>query len=107
MVQIKWTNFALQNLNDIGDYIEHDSSRSASIVVSNLFDAVNILETFPFCGRIVPEFNNEYIRELIRLRYRIVYYVLNEDRIDILTVYHSAQLLTELPALYNNNELSP
>jgi len=37
MVEIKWTNFAIENLNDIGDYIEKDSFRYAEIVVNSLF----------------------------------------------------------------------
>jgi plasmid stabilization system protein ParE len=31
MVEIKWTDFAIENLNDIGDYIEKDSFRYAEI----------------------------------------------------------------------------
>lgn len=96
MVEIKWTDFAIENLNDIGDYIEKDSFRYAEIVVNSLFDTTNILEHHPLAGRIVPEFNNRNIRELIRGNYRIVYIVLNDSRIDILTVHHSAQLLTDL-----------
>lgn len=56
MVVIKWTNFAIQNLNDIGDYIEQDSCRQAAFVVNYLFDSVDILEHYPFIGRMVPEF---------------------------------------------------
>lgn len=48
MVEIKWTNFAIQNLNDIGDYIEQHSYRQASKMVNYLFDSVSILETFPY-----------------------------------------------------------
>ena len=97
MVEIKWTDFAIENLNDIGDYIEKDSFRYAEIVVNSLFGAVDILEQYPQVGRVVPEFNNKNIRELIRGNYRIVYMVLNDSRIDILTVHHSAQLLSDLP----------
>ncbi|MBC8602454.1 type II toxin-antitoxin system RelE/ParE family toxin [Parabacteroides acidifaciens] len=107
MVEIKWTNFAIQNLNDIGNYIEQNSYRQASRVVNYLFDSVSILENFPLSGRVVPEYNVHYIRELIRSNYRIVYLVLNDSRIDILTVHHSAQLLPDLPVLYSNSELSP
>ena len=36
MVEVKWTDFAIQNLNEIGDYIEKKSYTSyASRVVSN------------------------------------------------------------------------
>ena len=107
MVIVKWTNFAIQNLNDIGDYIEQDSCWQAAFVVNYLFDSVDILEHYPFIGRMVPEFQDKTVRELIRLRYRIVYLVLNEERIDILTVHHSARLLPDLPTLYRSSELSP
>ena len=97
MVEIKWTDFAIENLNDIGDYIEKDSFKYAEIVVNYLFDSVEILEQHPLAGRMVSEFNDTNIRELIRGSYRVVYKILNENRIDILTIHHSAQLLTDLP----------
>jgi len=37
--------------------------------------------------------NLVYLRELIRGSYRIVYRIVDKDRIDILTVHHSARLL--------------
>lgn len=97
MVEIKWTNFAVENLNDIGDYIEKDSFQYAQFVVNSLFDATDILIQHPLAGRMVSEFNDKNIRELIRGSYRIVYKVLNENRIDIITIHHSARLLTDLP----------
>jgi addiction module RelE/StbE family toxin len=97
MVELKWTDFAIENLNDIGNYIERDSFRYAEIVVNSLFDSTEILEQYPLAGRVVPEFNNKNIRELIRGNYRIVYRILHESRVDILTVHHSAQLLSNLP----------
>lgn len=97
MVEIEWTDFAIKNLNDIGEYIEKDSFLYAEIVVNFLFNATDILENHPLAGRVVPEFNNKNIRELVRGNYRIVYLVLNDSRIDILTVHHSAQLLSDLP----------
>ena len=95
MVEVKWTDFAIQNLNEIGDYIEKKSYTSyASRVVGGLFAAVDVLERFPLAGRMVPEFQDTTIRELIRMNhYRIVYRVVNESRIDILTVHHSARIL--------------
>ena len=52
MVEVKWTDFAIQNLNEIGDYIEKKSYTSyASRVVSGLFAAVDVLERFPLAGR--------------------------------------------------------
>ena len=81
MVEVKWTDFAIQNLNEIGDYIEKKSYTSYA-------------SRFPLAGRMVPEFQDTTIRELIRMNhYRIVYRVVNESRIDILTVHHSARIL--------------
>ena len=51
MVRVKWTDFALENLMAIGDYIEKDSYVYAQRVVDNLFSAVDILEQNPFAGR--------------------------------------------------------
>ena len=97
MVKIKWTDFAIENLIDIGDYIEKDSYFYAQRVVNNLFNSVDILEQHPYAGRIVPEFNNVNIRELIRGNYRIVYKLVSETNIDVITVHHSARLLINLP----------
>ena len=47
---------------------------------------------FPNAGRVVPEFQDENVRELIEGQYRIVYRIL-PTRIDVLTVMHVAQLL--------------
>ena len=96
MVKINWTDFAIENLNDIGNYIEKDSVRYAEIVVNSLFEAVDILKQHPLLGRTVPEFNDKNIRELVRGSYRIVYRVVNENRIDIITIHHSARLFGDL-----------
>jgi len=51
---------------------------------------------YPYSGKVVPEFNKEYIRELIRGNYRLVYQIVGENRIDILTVHHCARLTTNM-----------
>ena len=97
MVKVKWTDFALENLIAIGDYIEKDSYFYAQRVVNSLFISVDILEQHPLAGRVVPEFNNRNIRELIRGNYRIVYKLVSDINIDIITIHHSARLLVNLP----------
>ena len=49
------------------------------------------LNWFPQTGRIVPEKNEENLRELIEGNYRIIYEIISADQINILTVYHSAR----------------
>ena len=95
MVKVVWTDFAINDLDDIGEYIAKDSERYAKVVIKSLFESADILESHPKAGRIVPEFNNKYFRELIRGSYRIVYRIIDIYRIDILTVHHSSRLLTK------------
>jgi len=92
MVKVIWTDSAIQDLNDIGDYIAKDSVRFAEITVQKLFDSVDILEEYPQSGKVVSEFGEEKIRELIRGNYRIVYQIIDDFRIDILTVHNCARL---------------
>jgi len=93
MVKIVWTNQAIQDLNDIGEYIANDSERYAREVVQSLFESVQLLKSHPKAGRVVPEYRLTYLRELIRGNYRVVYRIVDKLRIDILTVHHSARLL--------------
>lgn len=93
MVKVIWTDSAIQDLNEIGDYIANDSVRYAEITVQKLFNAVDILEKYPLLGKIVPEFEDENLKELIRGSYRIVYQIIGEFRIDILTVHNCARLI--------------
>jgi addiction module RelE/StbE family toxin len=99
MVRVRWTDIAVKNLADIGDYIGKDSIKYAKIVVKNLFVSTNILKRHPRIGRMIPEFNNPTIRELIRGNYRIVYWLIDEKHIDIITIHHGARLFENNPAL--------
>ena len=94
MVKIVWTDSAILDLEAIGEYISNDSIRYAEITVSQLFEAVDILENYPKSGGIVPEFNNKKIRQLIRGSYRIVYLIVDEFRIDILTIHNCSRLIS-------------
>ena len=93
MAEVIWSDSAIQDLNDIGEYISKDSEKYAEITVSKLFSSTDILEDHPKAGKIVPEFEIESIRELIRGNYRIVYQLTEDLLIQILAVHHSARLL--------------
>jgi toxin ParE1/3/4 len=58
-----------------------------------LVDRVDILIEHPEAGRIVPEFEDESIRELIEGSYRIIYKIKSFDELGVLRVHHSARLL--------------
>ena len=94
MVKVNWTNSALQDLNDIGEYIAKDSLKYAEITVQELFYHTEILEIYPKTGKKVEEFNDISIRELIKGSYRIVYKIISQEQIDILTVHNCARLIS-------------
>jgi len=93
MVKINWTKLALSDLQGIHEYIANDSVRYAQITVSKIYDRVESLKAQPLSGRIVPEFDDKSIKELIEGNYRIVHYLVDEERIDVLRIYHTARKL--------------
>ena len=92
MVKIIWTEFAVEDLKDIHNYISKDSKRYADRFIEKIINRVSQLENFPKSGRVVPEFDNASIRELIEGNYRIVYKVFT-DQVAIVRVHHAARQL--------------
>lgn len=97
MADVKWTPQSLEDVEDIALFIARDSEKYAKLQVHRFFLKTEILQTQPFAGRIVPEIGKKTIRELIQGNYRIIYKIVNANRIDILTVHHSRRLLTNNP----------
>lgn len=93
MVKIVWTDVSILDLQEIFDYIAEDSVRYASITTLKIYQHVQRINNNPYLGRIVPEFNDILIRELIEGNYRIIYRIKTELQVDILRIYHSARLL--------------
>ena len=95
MVTIIWTDFAVEDLRSIFDYISRDSKVYADKYVDKLIARVDQLESNPKSGRVVPEINKDEIRELIEGNYRLVYRC-GGDNVTILRVHHSARQLKGL-----------
>jgi addiction module RelE/StbE family toxin len=92
MVKIIWTEFAIEDLRSIHEYISKDSKVYADRVIDKIITRVDQLESFPKSGRVVPEFDNEVIRELIQGNYRIIYKIAT-TQISVIRIHHSARLL--------------
>jgi len=65
MVEVKWTRQAIDDVESIAEFIAKDSEKYAQIQVERIFERLEILETQPLMGRMVPEIENQNIRELI------------------------------------------
>ena len=94
MVRINWTLQARDDLKSIAEYISKDSKRYAKLQVLRIKYRVRILNSQIYIGKIVPEIDEQTIRELIEGRYRIIYKIISKNQVDILTVHHSARDLT-------------
>ena len=94
MVQINWTFQAKGDLKAIAEYISKDSKRYAKRQVLRLKNRTRVLNTQIRSGKIVSEISRENIRELVEGNYRIIYKIVNENQIDILTIHHSSRDLT-------------
>ena len=102
-MKVVWTDRAKARLRKIHDHIAQDAPRVADAVVVRLVQRSRQLEIAPRSGRTVPEYAQDDIRELVERPYRIVYTILPE-RIDVIAVMHSRQLLpSDLDALQNDD----
>ena len=87
---VNWTEAALSDLRAIEAYIARHSSRYATVLIDRIFTHTGILADHPFLGPVVPEYDDEALRELVEDPYRIVYRVYDE-RVDVVAVVHAAR----------------
>ena len=91
MTTLYWTDRAQKDLAATHAFIEGDSPAYARVVVRRLISAADPLRDFPHLGRMVEEFPDPAIREIVRRPYRIVYRIVSDEVIHILTIHHSAR----------------
>ena len=60
---------AIDDLNEIAEFISKDSPRYADLTVDKIFERTNVLKEHLAIGRIVPEIKKDNIRELIEGNY--------------------------------------
>ena len=92
MAQIKWTEPALNDLDEIAEYISLDKPNAAKKLVQEVFKSVKALKKFPQSGRIPPELPKSDYRELIVGPCRIFYRV-EKNKVFILYVMRSEREL--------------
>lgn len=99
MAQVIWTEPALDNLDDIAEYIAFHNPSAARKLVKSVFQKTDRLEKFPATGRKPPELQSLGYREIVVNPCRIFYRVDN-DTVYILHVMRQEQQLR----LYMFNE---
>ncbi len=65
MAEIIWAPSAIKDIAAIVAYISKDSPLAAENMADLLFEKAIILERYPFIGKPVPDFKEDYLREIL------------------------------------------
>ncbi len=79
MAKIVWTSPALDDLNNIAEYIALSNLPAAKALTQKVFDKISELEDHPESGKRPQELINLYYREVIVNPCRIFYKIDNEN----------------------------
>ena len=95
--QVALSPSARRDIRDIVRYISMDSPDRAIRFGQFLASNVKRLADFPEMGRVVPEFNNPSVREIIVRSYRVIYRVDHGGRrVDVARFWHGARGTPEI-----------
>ena len=97
-VKIIWSEFALENLEEIGTKLESKSIAAAKNVVSSIFERVTQLESFPNSGTHEESLEKLNLghRYLVVYSYKIIYRAINKNTVYITDVFHCKMNPAEL-----------
>jgi plasmid stabilization system protein ParE len=94
--ELIWSLASRDDLKNLILYIAEDDSGTARAFASRLIAKVDVLQTFPEIGKIVPEKRDTLIREPFP-PYRLIYRLDHEQRtVTIARVWHSARSFLDL-----------
>jgi len=91
-MKLRFTRRAIQDLNDIADYIRQRNPQGARRVRTAILETLQTLVLFPLIGR---RQTTEGVRKLVIRRYPyLAYYAIDEASEEIvrLTIQHAARL---------------
>ena len=91
MVQLNWTLLARNDMKAIFEYISKDSKKYAKLEILKIKSRTQVLKEQPLIGKEVIESGNIDVRELVEGNYRIIYKMVDNDSIDILTIHHCSR----------------
>ena len=85
---------AVEDLKSIYDFISKGSKKYAQLEIIKIKARTNVLKTKPLIGKEVIEKGNSSVLELVEGNYRIIYKIIDNGKLDILTIHHTARDLT-------------
>ncbi|WP_404447759.1 type II toxin-antitoxin system RelE/ParE family toxin [Sutcliffiella horikoshii] len=95
MAEIRWSPSAVQDLEEICSFIAKDSVEYASFTAKGILHTIETASVFPFSGKVVPELENEFVREKIYSSYRVIYRC-KDEMLEVVRIIHHARDLNTM-----------
>ena len=96
MARLRWSPQATSDLESICEHIAADSEQYARLFAEGVVAYLEALEVHPRIGRVVPEYQEENLRERLYQNYRLVY-ELTGKWIEVVAIVHSARDFKGVP----------
>jgi len=88
--KVVWTKSARADLKQLVEYISEDNPAAAEHFGLAIIEKIETAGKFPRIGRIVPEEDQEFLRELPYSPYRLIYEIHDDTRIVyVVRIWHS------------------
>lgn len=98
--QVRLSRSARADIEDIVRYISTDDSNRALRFGKFLIQHTKSLGQLPERGRVVPEFGDENVREIIVRAYRVVYRLNHHERVvQVIRFWHARRGIPKLTPL--------
>jgi toxin ParE1/3/4 len=95
--RIIWSRTSQRDLRSLVTYISKDSPQRAQHFGYRIVANVEMLHEHPLMGRIVPEFHQQNLHEIIVPPYRIIYRINAESElIEVIRIWHAARDTPEI-----------
>ena len=95
-MRIVWSPTARRRVQAAVDFFALDHPLASIDWIDALVRHVELLRDCPEQGRVVPEWHDSSVREVLHEPYRVIYEVF-EDRVEVLTLSHVRQKLPPEP----------
>ncbi len=103
MVDLVWTEPALYDLNEIGDYIALNNPSASFRLMRKVVASIERLARYPESGRVIPEIGPSPFREVIVGPCRI-FYRIKQNKVFILHVMRGERLFRKYLIEQRNQE---
>jgi len=95
--RISLSESAVRDLQEVRQWYDSQSAPEVGErLVREILACLDQLAEFPESGRVVPEFDQPWLRELVRPPFRVVYR-LDGERVRVVRVWRSERLMAERP----------